>query len=184
MSTSTSLGGPFRPAQSTATDPVAWLVDCHARIEKVVAGLGALSRAALDDPRAAVTAQACHRYLQLALPLHAQDEDESLVPPLLAAPSGAALGGALDRMQAEHQQIVLALPGALILLDHVVNGLAVGTGELHDLAEWADGLLLPHIHHEEQVILPAVGRLSPDILDQIARQMRARRATPGAAETR
>lgn len=184
MATSTSLGGPFRPAPSTATDPVAWLRDCHARIEQVVAGLGALSRAALDDPRALATAQACHRYLQLALPLHAQDEDESLVPPLLAAPSGAAVGAALDRMQAEHQEIVRALPGTLFLLDSVVGGLAVGAGELIELATWADGLLLPHIHREEQVILPAVGRLCPDILDQIARQMRARRAAPGSAETR
>jgi hypothetical protein len=57
-------------------------------------------------------------------------------------------------------------------------------GPLGELAGWLDGLLIPHISHEEEQILPAAARLSPVVLADLASQMRARRApSPTGAES-
>ncbi|MCK6502037.1 hemerythrin domain-containing protein [Myxococcota bacterium] len=179
---------PFLPSAAVATDPVAWLLDCHGRIRKVVGGVRALAGAAADDPRAAQTAQDCARYLRIGLPLHALDEDASLRPLLLRGPGAGAVERALDRMSSEHERIEAGLPQALDTLEAAAAGVLVAgplvAGPLAELAGWLEGLLLEHIAHEEQHILPAASQLSPADLALLARQMRARRSpSPVGAES-
>lgn len=161
-------------------DPVTWLLDCHGRIRKMMRGVAALAQAAPDDPRAVQTALDCERYLRLALPLHACDEDDSLRPMLLGGAADASLAQALHRMSSEHERIDQGLPQALRTLQAAAAGQDV-SAPLADLAGWLDGLLLPHIAHEEQHIIPAAALLSPAARADLARQMRARRAPSAAA---
>lgn len=172
---------PWVPRAPESADPVTWMLDCHARIRRTTGGVRALAGAAVDDPRAATTATDCERYLRIGLPLHAADEEHSLRPLLLRPPGGGALGRALDRMSSEHGRIEEGLPQACALL------LAASRGEgdrvaLAELASWLEGLLLPHIEHEEERILPAAATLSPQDQAALAAMLRARRAPPARAE--
>ena len=62
-------------------DAVDLLLECHARIRHFLALARRLGEARGESPTAlSDTAAQVHRYFTLALPLHAQDEEEVILP--------------------------------------------------------------------------------------------------------
>jgi len=182
---------PWLPRQASSEDPVAWLLECHARIRRVCRATQAVAQADPADPRRAPTAQDAARYLRMSLLLHAEDEDLSLEPRLRAASRARAqgraealtLGRSLDRMHQEHLQIEAGLPAVVQLLEAVATGGAAPSslpspGDCQAAADWLSGLLLPHVDHEEAQIFPAAVMLSPQDKAAIAAELRARRTLP------
>jgi iron-sulfur cluster repair protein YtfE (RIC family) len=180
MAIETTLIGLGKPAAQG--DAVELLLECHGRIRSFLALARRLAEARGETPEAlADAAQRVHRYFTLALPLHARDEEESLVPRLRGREP--ALEAALDSMvreHAEHQAPLGALVGAC---DEVARDpgrqpglariLAQATGELERHFEG-------HLAREEGVIFPAVRRLLDGAADAaIVRELRLRR---GVAE--
>jgi len=181
MALETTLIGLGKPA--TPGDAVELLLECHGRIRVFLALAGRLAEARGESPEAlADAAQRVHRYFTLALPLHARDEEESIVPRLRGRES--ALDAALDAMvreHAEHQAPLGVLVGACaeVVHDparqaHLAGTLARASGEL------ARHFVL-HLAREEEVIFPAVRRLLDGGADDaIVKELRLRRGVVDA----
>ena len=160
-------------------DAVDLLLECHTRIRHFLALARRLGEARGESPTAlAGAAGQVHRYFTLALPLHAQDEEESIAPRLKGR--DAALDAELDAMTREHREhqrplgmLVAACaevagdPGRLV---EVAGVLLRATAELE--VHFAE-----HLAREEQVILPAVRRLlDVTTREGIVSEMRGRRS--------
>jgi hypothetical protein len=97
--------------------PTTLLMECHGRIRQFCGGLtalAALGEAELRQPAAVNTAAQCARYFREALPLHAQDEDESVLPWLKEQ---AVLQPVLATMQQEHRQFEVLIPDVVAVLE-------------------------------------------------------------------
>lgn len=159
-----------------AADGLVLLLACHERIRRLVRGVAAL--AALDDPldpRGRPTAAWAVRYLREGLVLHARDEDQSLVPALLELPTGAAAVDAIDRMEDEHVRIERELRHASRLLEEWLSAPGSPPRRVLGASEWLDGVLLPHIEHEERLVLPLARELPPAVRARMHQEMVARR---------
>ena len=153
-------------------DAVDLLLECHARIRHFLALARRLGEARGESAQAlADAAGQVHRYFTLALPLHAQDEEESIAPRLKGR--DAALDAELDAMAREHREHQRPL-GMLVAACAEVAGVlirATAELELH---------FATHLAREEEVILPAVRRLLDAATDaRVVNEMRGRR--PGAS---
>jgi len=170
----TNLGRPPMPA-----DAVELLLECHARIRWFLDLAGRLA-AARDLPPEEIAAAAArvHRYFAQALPLHARDEEESLLPRLRGR--DAAVDDELQAMRREHAEHV----GPIDRLTVFCAALAADPGRLAELAPGVGlaGSLLArhfavHLDREERVIFPAVRRtLTAEEDGRLVAEMRARRA--------
>jgi iron-sulfur cluster repair protein YtfE (RIC family) len=172
-----------RPARIVSTNPAEMLLECHDRIRQAMRGARGLAEVAAADPAVAPTAAAVHRYFQVALPLHSQDEDNSLAPRLFSAGIPDDLADAVRAMHAQHTEIdavlerLLPLWGRLAVepdaLDAVRGDLAADTARL-------DALWDVHLALEEGFIFPRVGaELDEQARAEIAEEMRARRSPQG-----
>jgi hypothetical protein len=97
-----------RPSTRRPTDDDALdlLLACHGRIRSFTSLAVTLAGGrGLADAEVAEAAGAVARYFGVALPLHVADEDESLMPRLLAAPAARALDEPLRTMEREHVEI-------------------------------------------------------------------------------
>ncbi|MEB2311159.1 MAG: hemerythrin domain-containing protein [Sorangiineae bacterium] len=168
-----------RRSRLEARGALGLLLDCHARIRRFTAlaqGLMTDSSAAPSEI-SAVAAQV-HRYFAVALPLHVQDEEESVLPRLRGR--DAVLDQALATMHTEHQRIDAVLPRLLEAWSELTaNPTAWGAlraAQLDRLTELAQ-LFDAHLAAEEAVVLPALERLlDDDARGEIERELRARRA--------
>lgn len=165
-------------ATATPEDAVALLLDCHERIRTFVA-MASRVAAALPGERGEVAEAAARvsRYFTLALPLHAADEEASILPRLRGrAPD---VDAALEEMTREHRDherplaAVVAACDALAReparLEELAPGLARAAAEL-------DAHFRTHLVREESIIFPAMRRyLSPAEDAAIVRELRARR---------
>ncbi len=172
-----SIGTP-RPAEGI----VDLLLECHARIRAFSELAIRLAEAPGTDPaEVADAAGRVRRYFDEALPLHARDEEESLLPRL--AGRDPAVDAALVAMHREHEA-----HGEL--LDPVVAlcGELAAAPERH--AELAPALARSgrrlrahfeaHLATEEATIFPAVLRHVPDEEQRrMVAELRARRAPAG-----
>lgn len=158
---------------------LALLLGCHGRIRRFTALAVTLAEPATADRAPAEIADgadAVRRYLEVALPLHAADEDLSLAPRLLAHAPG--LADALARMHAEH------LAHAPLLADVVARCAAIARAP-HQLAALGPGLaeparalaaaLLAHVDEEERTVFPAATALPYADQTAIVAELRARR---------
>ena len=160
-------------------DAVDLLLDCHQRIRSFV-GLARRVAAAdlVDEEPLREAAVALRRYFSEALPLHARDEEESVLPRLRGI--DATLDAELDRMareHAEHQGSVAALVEACSdLIAQPSRQLEIAAG-LAATAEELEQHFAVHLRREEEVIFPAMRRLLDPAADlEIVREIRARRA--------
>jgi hemerythrin-like domain-containing protein len=177
------LGMPVAP-----TDAVDLLVECHGRIRSFLAMARSLAEArgaeAIDI---ADTAYRVHRYFALALPLHARDEEESVLPRLRGRePAVDAELEAMVRQHAEHRPVLDALVGACARLSrdpgrHAELGPVVGRAAEELQRHFAD-----HLAREEGVVFPALRRLLDQEADSaIVREIRLRRESlPAPARPR
>ena len=173
--------GSRRPA--APQDVVDLLVDCHARIRTfcdLAVRLGEAASPSLEEVTDA--AARVRRYLVEALPLHAQDEEESILPRL--AGRAPEIDRALVVMHAQHGQ-----HGALVDAVAVLCGELAGAPERHaalapDLARAARALrdhFEEHLAPEERTIFPAIRALvAPEERARMLEELRARRAPTGS----
>ena len=168
---------PFQTNREDPTDPVGLLLDCHKRIrhftgvaQKMIGPHDA------DDESVRLAAESVARYFEKALPLHAEDEDDSLLPRL----EGAGVACETERMHAEHAEIhsligellpswkkLIANPASLPELREPLAG---PTQRLSDVFD-------KHLAYEEAELFPHVrDALEEPLRRKIFAEMRARRA--------
>jgi iron-sulfur cluster repair protein YtfE (RIC family) len=170
----TRLGAPA--AQGDVVDA---LLDCHTRIRDFLALAGRVAGAAgapADEVRDA--AARVHRYFTVALPLHAEDEERSVLPRLSGLdPEVDRELAAMHREHAEHDEPLSRLLAACAALVERPAALPEVAGALlaaqRDLARHFEA----HLAREERTIFPALRvRLPPGEQAAILAEIRARRA--------
>ncbi|MCC6521646.1 MAG: hemerythrin domain-containing protein [Polyangiaceae bacterium] len=160
-------------------DLVALLGDCHARIRSFVAlGRALASADAAEAAEVAASAAAVARYFELALPLHAEDEDASLAPRLRGR--DAELDAALDAMGTEHREHAPRVTRLCELCRAIEREPASRATLAPELAALVDSLgrdFEAHLEREERVVFPAIdARLDAAVRGAIVGELRARRA--------
>lgn len=169
----------IRPGKAAVPgDAVDLLLECHGRIRSFL-GVARRLGEARDVPADAVSGAALqvHRYFTLALPLHARDEEDSILPRLRGREP--LVDRELEVMVREHREH----GGPLGRLVEACAAIGADPGRHPDLAgevvESATELdrhFLHHLAREEQVIFPAVRRLlDPEVDARIVREIRERR---------
>jgi len=160
------------------TDLVGHLLACHGRIREFVA---LAARAGSTGGRDAEVVEACvavERYFERALPLHVQDEEQSILPRLHGR--GAEVDESLRTMEAQHR-VHGPLVDELLVASRAVRG-APGEPPRRERLRLAAVQLAaefePHLALEERIIFPAIGLLGAEIEAQIRSEQRARREVP------
>jgi len=163
-----------RPA---AADVVDLLLDCHERIRSFTALAQRLARAPGTPPaEIADAATKVRRYFADALPLHARDEEESMVPRLRGR--GAEVERELAEMQREHGEHEPLLARLVALCDALAADPARHAAlapELDQVATALAGHFAAHLDREERVLFPAVRALPEAERAAMVRELRARR---------
>ena len=155
-------------AAETAID---LLMACHERMHRYVGGVEQLVDLP-DSERARTAAAQCARYFRAGLPLHGADEDESLAPRLRELGLTDDEEAALERMEAEHEELHRGLPGLIAALEARSAGRPV---ELASHAAWIGPLLRGHMELEERSLFPRIAELSADERAEIVHEIRGRR---------
>ncbi len=166
-----------------APDAVQLLLDCHARIRSFLDLAGRLAAARhLPPEEIAAAAARVHRYFAQALPLHALDEEQSLLPRIRWR--DASVDRELQVMCAEHADHT----GPLGRLTGLCSALAAEPGRFSELApalgragSLLASLFAVHLEREERVIFPVARRTLTAAEDaRLVAEMRARRAPASA----
>jgi hemerythrin-like domain-containing protein len=169
----TVLGKPAHPAGA-----VDLLLECHDRIRSFLALARRIPGAVEEDPTlVAEAAERVRRYFVEALPLHAQDEEGSILPRLQGR--DAAVDAALATMVREHREHERPL-GALVaeceLLSRDPGRLRERAVALAAPARALDAHFDVHLRAEETVIFPAVRRILDPAADlAVVHEIRRRR---------
>ena len=166
--------------------PFEMLEACHDRIERMLRLIIRLQEhlqtQGLDD-QVRQAARDVMRYFDLAAPLHHEDEERHVFPPLMWG-ADAAVKALVLRMIQDHRQMEIAWKGAravlLALADHdesPCDALTVWQKvALNDFAR----LYRQHLDDENQVIYPAArAQLSPEAIATMSEDMMARRGVTG-----
>lgn len=164
------------PATPT-TDLVELLMDCHERIRR----FSALAYRIATDPDATPEerSEACsavERYFTEALPLHVQDEEESILPRLLGR--SVTVDFALATMAEQHGSHEAALD-KLLAACRAVRAAPSDEKAKAALESAASSLIEAfdeHLALEESVILPAIAsQMSSDMRTKVVDELRSRR---------
>lgn len=159
------------------------LMACHARIRKLsklARTLADASDATPEEIKAA--AHRVRRYFGEALPLHAQDEEETVLPRILGG--DASVDAALHTMSAEHvahQPWLARLVEACRRIEGAAGQLVAQRDELDTAVSWLAPAFEIHLAQEEQIVFPAIADLiarEPAVEAEMLAELRARRALP------
>jgi hemerythrin-like domain-containing protein len=170
--------GPSR--EQLDADPVHLLLDCHQRIHRFLAIALKLPGAAgsVPDAEIADAARRVRRYFTEALPLHAQDEDESVAPRLRAVGAADAVIAAIEGVAREHAEIDRVTAQLVPAWTQLVDA-PERTGEVREVlaagAERLAELFRTHLAIEEKTVFPAVAALDEAARRAIVAEMRKRR---------
>lgn len=169
----TRLGKPTAPR-----DAVDLLLECHERIRTFLSLSRRLGTEAPGDEDAIRdAAERIRRYFTEALPLHARDEEESLLPRLRGL--DPAVDHELEEMareHGEHEPPLRALVAACEALAVAPRRQAELASRIAAAADELDRHFAAHLRREEEVIFPAVRRLLDAGADAgIVKELRARR---------
>jgi hemerythrin-like domain-containing protein len=134
---------------------------CHERVQRSLTLLGRL-QAHLEtqgcDDSARQAAADVLRYFDVAAPLHHEDEELHVFPPLLAQGS-AEIQALVRELQQDHRLMESHWANARKVLQTVVNGSAetwvAQTPEQTAALHGFTALYTDHIEREEQVVYPA-----------------------------
>jgi uncharacterized protein involved in response to NO len=163
------------------SDVVALLLECHSRIRSFTALAARLaSTSGLAPAEVAQAAASVHRYFTQALPLHARDEEESVLPRLRGR--DPEVDRELAEMVREHQshekpvgtvvEICAVLAAEPARLRTLASTLEATTAALADHFE-------AHLEREEKTVFPAIRRLvEPDEQARMVVELRERRRGP------
>jgi hypothetical protein len=168
---------PLLPGSDVASfdDPLAMLVACHDRMRKQLATLARLERHLPEhgcDNDSRTAARAILRYFDSAAVHHHEDEEDSVMPRILArVPEARTVAARLAR---EHED----LEGQWRRLRPLLSGIAAGQRAVlppRMVLEVADAYDA-HLKSEEAELIPlAADVLTPDELRAIGREMATRR---------
>jgi len=172
-------GGRPRSTSEAAT----LILECHERIRAFLATARRIADAVGAPPaQIAEAAAAVDRYFTVALPLHAEDEERSILPRLRGR--DGATDAALSAMVEEHlahQATVRALTAICAELSVGPGRLAILAPSLHATVSWLERHFADHLGGEEAVVIPAMERLLTAAEDAaLAVEMRGRRGAPAA----
>ncbi len=165
-------GGPF-------TTPFDMLSGCHERIRMFS---GVATRLAVETAPPEQVVEAASRlclYFGTALPLHEQDEEDTLFQAMRDA-GAPGMDPLFARLRDEHRAIeaVLArLIPAWTSLAHAPEVIERHRAPLREGGEELSAAFAPHLRMEEEELYPLARRsLSEPVLASMLREMRARRA--------
>lgn len=151
-------------SQAPVGDVVDLLLDCHSRIRSFTELAVRLAAAAGSPPaEVAEAAGRVRRYFAEALPLHALDEEESILPRL--AGRDPALDAALvvmHRQHAEHRDVLERVVSLCSELEARPERHAEHARDLARAAEELREHFDRHLGPEEATIFPAIRRLVPE----------------------
>ncbi len=172
--------------QQPAGDIVDLLLDCHARIRSFTEL--AVRLAAADSSPPAEIAEAAgrvRRYFAEALPLHALDEEESILPRLAGRdPELDQALVAMHRQHAEHREVLERVVSLCAELEARPERHGERAGDLARAAEALRVHFDRHLAPEEATIFPAIRRLVPaEERRKMESELRARRRS-GAQPSR
>lgn len=163
-------------------EPFEMLATCHDRVERMLALQVKLCQHLLDkgcDDPVRQAARDVMRYFDIAAPLHHQDEELHVFPPLLAGPD-AALRELVQRLMQDHRQMEAAWAHARRTLQAVADGaleswVPLDAAQLDALAQFA-GLYRRHLDDENTIAYPAAqATLSPQAVQAMSEDMMQRR---------
>ncbi|QCB47860.1 hemerythrin domain-containing protein [Hydrogenophaga sp. PAMC20947] len=187
MATSVSLMQISQPGQSAPAvgfeAPFEMLSACHERVERMLLLIlrlqARLQEQGLDDP-VRQAARDVMRYFDLAAPLHHEDEERHVFPPLMCG-ADAAVKALVLRLIQDHRQMEVAWQGARAVLTALAEH--DGTQPFEDLSVWQKvalndfaRLYRQHLDDEDKVAYPAARELlSPGALADMSQDMMKRR---------
>ncbi|MEO5606294.1 MAG: hemerythrin domain-containing protein [Polaromonas sp.] len=163
-------------------EPFEMLATCHDRVERMLALQARLCQHLLAkgcDDQARQAARDVMRYFDIAAPLHHQDEELHVFPPLLAG-LDATLRERVQRLMQDHRQMETAWANARRTLAAVADGATEGwtplePAQLDALAQFA-GLYRRHLDDENTFVYPAAqAALSPAAVQAMSEDMMQRR---------
>lgn len=167
--------------------PFEMLTACHERVHRMLRLLDRLQAhlaAQGWDHQAAEAARDVMRYFDQAAPLHHEDEERHVFPPLLAQ-GDARVSAVVRRLQSDHDAMAQAWPRARALLQDVAQapGRADWAGwddvALRTLADFRDRYA-DHIRLEEELVYPAAHAvLDGSALRTMSADMQGRRGVKG-----
>ena len=162
--------------------PFEMLATCHDRVRRMLALQAKLQQHLLhkgcDEP-ARQAARDVMRYFDIAAPLHHQDEELHVFPPLLAGPD-AALRELVRRLQQDHRQMEVGWTAARRALQAVADSAESGGTAFTDtqtatLNQFA-ALYQQHLEDEDHAAYPAAqAALSPAAVQAMSEDMMQRR---------
>jgi hemerythrin-like domain-containing protein len=165
--------------------PFEMLATCHDRVERMLALTARLQQHLLEtgcDEPARQAARDVMRYFDLAAPLHHQDEERHVFPPLRAGPD-AALRALVERLVLDHRQMDVDWAEARRTLLAVADSPAVGwtpltADQTSALSRFA-ALYRQHLDDEDTLAYPAAqAALSTPAIQAMSEDMMQRRGVP------
>ncbi|AOF86284.1 hemerythrin HHE cation binding domain protein [Hydrogenophaga sp. RAC07] len=178
---SVTLPGHRAPAAGFEA-PFEMLGVCHERVERMLALLARLQHHVLVrgwDESVADAARDVMRYFDEAAPLHHEDEERHVFPPLLAG-SDAVLRQVVQRLQQDHRDMEAAWVAARAALASVTQAPPAGWAHFSAPEEAAltgfTRLYDRHLLDEDGLVYPAAkAGLSPEALEAMSADMMRRR---------
>lgn len=184
-----SLPGHSAPAAGFE-EPFEMLATCHDRVERMLALQVKLQQHLQDKGCGAPARQAARdvmRYFDLAAPLHHQDEELHVFPPLLAG-SDVALRELVQRLMQDHRQMETAWAEArrtlMAIAESTESGWAPLTPAQTAALDQFAALYRQHLDDENNTAYPAAqAMLPPDAVQIMSEDMMQRRGVaPARAE--
>ncbi|HAU57337.1 MAG TPA: hemerythrin [Comamonadaceae bacterium] len=182
MTASNALPGFGDPAVGFDT-PFDMLEACHERVLRSLALLQKLQDYLHDHPCDDSARQAARdvlRYFDMAAPLHHEDEELHVFPPLLER-GGADTVAAVRQLQQDHEAMSANWQAARALLQALAEGSQESFSAPDEavLARFA-GVYAEHIRLEEDLVYPAArALLAPEAVQAMGAEMRRRRGAAG-----
>ena len=162
--------------------PFEMLATCHERVERMLKLQARLQQHLLDkgcDEPARQAARDVMRYFDIAAPLHHQDEELHVFPPLLAGPD-AGVRELVRRLIQDHRQMEVAWFEARCVLLAIADSSASGwtpltAGQTAALTQFS-AVYRQHLDGEDAVAYPAAqAALSPAAVQAMSEDMMQRR---------
>ena len=177
MTASASLPGLHSPGVGFE-QPFEMLQACHERVQRMLSLLQRLQDYLHDKPCDDMARQAARdvlRYFDIAAPLHHEDEELHLFPPLLAG-GDAALKGLVRQLQRDHVLMAERWAAARVGLQALADGAVQAFTPQHETAlDRFAQCYDDHLRHEDDRIYPAARALLDDPAQQTMGQEMARR---------
>lgn len=179
MTSRIAMPGLHSPAASF-DQPFEMLAACHERVLRTLDLLQRLQAYLNEKGVDASVRQAARdvlRYFDVAAPLHHQDEELHVFPPLLQPGTDAATQAAVRQLQREHRAMEAGWAQARQPLQALADGDAVALLPAdHALLQHFAQLNRQHLQREEAHIYPAAAaQIGPALQQAMGREMAARR---------